>query len=170
MFCGLLFGGFVELLKLCGCGTVAVSWSVELLQFRGLWNCGTLWLWNCYRTSNSIRRRALDLLYGMCDGSNAKDIVEELLQVSVGKLIENFNCAICWSRSVHISLENTAIFWPEGLDVVQRKSLVSFIRSSLLTSIIPILLSTYAKILMHTQPPDPELQKQIWEIFRKYEG
>lgn len=115
----------------------------------------------------------------------------------LGKLIENFNCAICWSRSVHISLENTAIFWPEGLDVVQRKSLVSFMRSSLLlrkdiqclisisycsffscllflpqtmlfrTSIIPILLSTYAKILMHTQPPDPELQKQIWEIFRK---
>ncbi|KAL0460104.1 UNVERIFIED_CONTAM: AP-2 complex subunit alpha-2 [Sesamum latifolium] len=28
----------------------------------------------------SIRRRALDLLYGMCDVSNAKDIVEELLQ------------------------------------------------------------------------------------------
>jgi AP-2 complex subunit alpha len=31
----------------------------------------------------SIRRRALDLLYGMCDVSNAKDIVEELLQVSL---------------------------------------------------------------------------------------
>jgi AP-2 complex subunit alpha len=30
--------------------------------------------------SCSIRRRALDLLYGMCDVSNAKDIVEELLQ------------------------------------------------------------------------------------------
>lgn len=30
---------------------------------------------------NSIRRRALDLLYGMCDVSNAKDIVEEILQV-----------------------------------------------------------------------------------------
>jgi hypothetical protein len=29
----------------------------------------------------SIRRRALDLLYGMCDVTNAKDIVEELLQV-----------------------------------------------------------------------------------------
>ncbi|XP_028124141.1 AP-2 complex subunit alpha-1-like [Camellia sinensis] len=28
----------------------------------------------------SIRRRALALLYGMCDVSNAKDIVEELLQ------------------------------------------------------------------------------------------
>lgn len=31
----------------------------------------------------SIRRRALDLLYGMCDVSNAKDIVEELLQVHI---------------------------------------------------------------------------------------
>jgi hypothetical protein len=30
---------------------------------------------------HSIRRRALDLLYGMCDVTNAKDIVEELLQV-----------------------------------------------------------------------------------------
>lgn len=29
----------------------------------------------------SIRRRSLDLLYGMCDVTNAKDIVEELLQV-----------------------------------------------------------------------------------------
>ena len=29
----------------------------------------------------SIRRRALDLLYGMCDVTNAKDIVEEILQV-----------------------------------------------------------------------------------------
>ncbi|XP_047325799.1 AP-2 complex subunit alpha-1-like isoform X3 [Impatiens glandulifera] len=38
------------------------------------------------------------------------------------------------------------------------------------TSAIPILLSTYAKILMHTQPPDPELQKQVWTIFRKYES
>lgn len=32
---------------------------------------------------SSIRRRALDLLYGMCDVSNAKDIVEELLQVQI---------------------------------------------------------------------------------------
>lgn len=35
---------------------------------------------------NSIRRRALDLLYGMCDVSNAKDIVEELLQVPMNRL------------------------------------------------------------------------------------
>jgi AP-2 complex subunit alpha len=36
----------------------------------------------------SIRRRSLDLLYGMCDISNAKDIVEELLQVSHLFLLE----------------------------------------------------------------------------------
>lgn len=35
-------------------------------------------------------------------------------------------------------------------------------------SSIPILLSTYAKILMHTQPPDPVLQNQIWAIFQKW--
>ncbi|XP_028053088.1 AP-2 complex subunit alpha-1-like [Camellia sinensis] len=38
------------------------------------------------------------------------------------------------------------------------------------TSTISILLSTYAKILMHNQPPDPELQNQIWAIFHKYES
>lgn len=36
------------------------------------------------------------------------------------------------------------------------------------TATIPILLSTFAKILMHSQPADPELQDQIWLIFRKY--
>lgn len=36
---------------------------------------------------SSIRRRALDLLYGMCDVTNAKDIVEELLQVQVNIVI-----------------------------------------------------------------------------------
>mgnify|MGYP001555712245 CR=1 FL=1 len=35
-------------------------------------------------------------------------------------------------------------------------------------TIISILLSTYAKILMHSQPPDPELQNQIWVIFNKW--
>nr|KAJ0215225.1 hypothetical protein LSAT_V11C300144350 [Lactuca sativa] len=37
------------------------------------------------------------------------------------------------------------------------------------TPTISILLSTYAKILMHSQPPDPKLQNQIWAIFSKYE-
>ena len=31
----------------------------------------------------SIRRRALDLLYGMCDSSNAQDVVHELLEYLV---------------------------------------------------------------------------------------
>ncbi|KAH0942706.1 hypothetical protein HID58_002343 [Brassica napus] len=35
---------------------------------------------------------------------------------------------------------------------------------------IPLLLSTYAKLLMHAQPPDIELQKQIWNVFKKYES
>ncbi|KAL4570693.1 hypothetical protein LXL04_026353 [Taraxacum kok-saghyz] len=35
------------------------------------------------------------------------------------------------------------------------------------TPTISILLSTYAKIVMHLQPPDPLLQNQIWAIFTK---
>ena len=47
--------------------------------------------------SNSIRRRALDLLYGMCDVSNAKDIVEELLQVHMNyKLVVNALKNLYW--------------------------------------------------------------------------
>lgn len=46
---------------------------------------------------NSIRRRALDLLYGMCDVSNAKDIVEELLQVQTNHYhIVRFDLIILW--------------------------------------------------------------------------
>ncbi|KAH7837644.1 hypothetical protein Vadar_016227 [Vaccinium darrowii] len=50
------------------------------------------------------------------------------------------------------------------------KEILSIIHEKLptvLTSTIPILLSTCAKILMHTQPSDPELRNQIWAIFRK---
>jgi AP-2 complex subunit alpha len=35
------------------------------------------------------------------------------------------------------------------------------------TSTVAILLSTYAKILMHNQPPDVGLQQQILTIFKK---
>jgi AP-2 complex subunit alpha len=35
------------------------------------------------------------------------------------------------------------------------------------TSTVAILLSTYAKILIHTQPPDVGLQQQILTIFKK---
>jgi AP-2 complex subunit alpha len=43
-------------------------------------NNRTLLKINVVGRGDSIRRRSLDLLYGMCDISNAKDIVEELLQ------------------------------------------------------------------------------------------
>lgn len=106
---------------------------------------------------------------------------------------------ILWNRSVLMSLENTATFWPDGLGVVHRKFLESYMKNFLpfrkhmpiptsclwfyvssfyhphsvniffRTSTIPILLSTYAKILMHSQPPDTELQKQIWAIFSKWD-
>ncbi|MED6152717.1 hypothetical protein PIB30_094691, partial [Stylosanthes scabra] len=35
------------------------------------------------------------------------------------------------------------------------------------TSTVSILLSAYAKMSMHSHPPDPELQNQIWSIFKK---
>jgi AP-2 complex subunit alpha len=38
------------------------------------------------------------------------------------------------------------------------------------TSTIAIILSSYAKILMHTQPPDAGLQQQILTIFKKHES
>lgn len=63
----------------------------------------------------SIRRRALDLLYGMCDISNAKDIVEELLQVlyfdilsAKWKSIEmrnTINYPLLFSISVQLTLQ-----------------------------------------------------------------
>nr|KAJ0192731.1 hypothetical protein LSAT_V11C800390830 [Lactuca sativa] len=75
-------------------------------------------------------------------------------------------------RLALICLENRTIFWPDDLGVAQRTFLSLYMRSFLLyreTPTISILLSTYAKILMHSQPPDPELQNQIWAIFSKYE-
>ncbi|MCD7464184.1 hypothetical protein HAX54_052256 [Datura stramonium] len=132
----------------------------------------------------SIRRRALDLLYGMCDVSNAKDIVEELLQylstaefvmreelsLKIAILAEKFapdlSCDDIWFRVVQFVtnnedlqpyaalkareyldkpaihetmvkvsayiMENTAIFLPEGQDVVRKKSSASSMRSFLL--------------------------------------
>ncbi|XP_047325798.1 AP-2 complex subunit alpha-1-like isoform X2 [Impatiens glandulifera] len=189
----------------------------------------------------SIRRRALDLLYGMCDVSNAKDIVEELLQylgtaefaireelsLKAAILAEKFAPNLSWYVDVILQLIDkagdfvsddiwfrvvqfvtnnedlqpyAAIKVKEYLDkpsihetlikvgayllgeyshlLVRRpgcspREIFNLIHEKLptvSTSAIPILLSTYAKILMHTQPPDPELQKQVWTIFRKYES
>ncbi|XP_051143023.1 AP-2 complex subunit alpha-1-like isoform X2 [Andrographis paniculata] len=189
----------------------------------------------------SIRRRALDLLYGMCDVSNAKDIVEELLQylstadfamreelsLKVAILAEKFAPDLSWYVDVILQLIDKAgdfvsdDIWfrvvqfvtnnedlqpyaalkaREYLDkpaihetMVKVSSYILGEYSHLLsrrpgcspkeifniiheklptvsTSTIPIILSTYAKILMHTQPPDQELQNQIWAIFNKYES
>ncbi|XP_022140395.1 AP-2 complex subunit alpha-1-like [Momordica charantia] len=189
----------------------------------------------------SIRRRALDLLYGMCDVSNAKDIVEELLQylstaefamreelsLKAAILAEKFAPDLSWYVDVILQLIDkagdfvsddiwfrvvqfvtnnedlqsyAAIKAREYLDkpaihetmvkvsayligefghlLARRpgysaKELFRIIHEKLptvSTSTIPILLSTYAKILMHTQPPDQELQNQIWGIFNKYES
>ncbi|KAI5666510.1 hypothetical protein M9H77_16363 [Catharanthus roseus] len=187
----------------------------------------------------SIRRRALDLLYGMCDVSNAKDIVEELLQylssadfamreelsLKIAILSEKFAPDLSWYVDVILQLIDKAgdfvsdDIWFRVVQFVTNnedlqpyaalkareyldkpavhetmlkvsayllgeyshllarrpgcspKEIFSIIHEKLptvSTSTIPILLSTYAKILMHTQPPDPELQSQIWVIFNKY--
>ncbi|KAF5744806.1 Alpha-adaptin isoform 5 [Tripterygium wilfordii] len=189
----------------------------------------------------SIRRRALDLLYGMCDVSNAKDIVEELLQylntadfamreelsLKAAILAEKFAPDLSWYVDVILQLIDKAgdfvsdDIWFRVVQFVTNnedlqpyaaakardyldkpaihetmvkvsahllgefghllarrpgcspKELFSILHEKLptvSTFTIPILLSTYAKILMHTQPPDPELQNQIWAIFNKYES
>ncbi|XP_010421070.1 PREDICTED: AP-2 complex subunit alpha-2 isoform X2 [Camelina sativa] len=189
----------------------------------------------------SIRRRALDLLYGMCDVSNAKDIVEELLQylstaefsmreelsLKAAILAEKFAPDLSWYVDVILQLIDKAgdfvsdDIWfrvvqfvtnnedlqpyaaskaREYLDKIaihetmlkvsayilgeyghllarqpgcSASELFSILHEKLptvSTPTIPILLSTYAKLLMHTQPPDPELQKKIWAVFKKYES
>ncbi|KAL1557664.1 AP-2 complex subunit alpha-1-like [Salvia divinorum] len=189
----------------------------------------------------SIRRRALDLLYGMCDVSNAKDIVEELLQylstadfamreelsLKAAILAEKFAPDLSWYVDVILQLIDKAgdfvsdDIWFRVVQFVTNnedlqpyaamkareyldkpaihetmvkvsayilgeyshllarrpgwspREIFNIIHEKLPTVSTPtisILLSTYAKILMHTQPPDAELQKQIWAIFRKYES
>ncbi|GMY15898.1 AP-2 complex subunit alpha-1-like [Fagus crenata] len=189
----------------------------------------------------SIRRRALDLLYGMCDVTNAKDIVEEILQylstaefamreelaLKAAILAEKFAPDLSWYVDVILQLIDKAgdfvsdDIWFRVVQFVTNnedlqpyaaakareyldkpaihetmvkvsayllgefghllarrpgcspKEIFSIIHEKLPTvtpSTIPILLSTYAKILMHNQPPEPELQNQIWAIFTKYES
>ncbi|XP_027084419.1 AP-2 complex subunit alpha-1-like [Coffea eugenioides] len=187
----------------------------------------------------SIRRRALDLLYGMCDVSNAKDIVEELLQylssadfamreelsLKIAILSEKFAPDLSWYVDVILQLIDKAgdfvsdDIWFRVVQFVTNnedlqpyaalkareyldkpavhetmvkvsayilgeyshllarrpgcnpKEIFSVMHEklpSVSTPTVSILLSSYAKILMHTQPPDPELQSQIWAIFNKY--
>ncbi|XP_038977047.1 AP-2 complex subunit alpha-1-like isoform X2 [Phoenix dactylifera] len=189
----------------------------------------------------SIRRRALDLLYGMCDVTNAKDIVEELLQylstadfvmreelaLKAAILAEKFAPDLSWYVDVILQLIDKAgdfvsdDIWYRVVQFVTNnedlqpyaaakareyldkpalhetmvkvsayilgeyshllarrpgcnpKEIFTIINEKLPTVSKPtvaILLSTYAKILMHTEPSDPELQEQIWAIFRKYES
>ncbi|XP_043724964.1 AP-2 complex subunit alpha-1-like [Telopea speciosissima] len=189
----------------------------------------------------SIRRRALDLLYGMCDVTNAKDIVEELLQylkaadfamreelaLKAAILAEKFAPDLSWYVDVILQLIDKAgdfvsdDIWFRVVQFVTNnedlqpyaaakakdymdkpaihetmvkvsayllgeyshlltrrpgcspKEIFSIIHEKLPTvsaGTVPILLSTYAKILMHTQPPDPELQDHVWAIFNKYES
>ncbi|KAK4758213.1 hypothetical protein SAY87_019514 [Trapa incisa] len=189
----------------------------------------------------SIRRRALDLLYGMCDVSNAKDIVEELLQylstsdltmreelaLKAAILAEKFAPDLSWYVDVILQLIDKAgdfvsdDIWFRVIQFVTNnedlqayaalkareyldkpaihetmmkvsayllgeyshllarrpgcspKDIFTIIHEKIptvSTPTIPILLSTYAKILMHTQPPDLELQNQILAIFHKYES
>ncbi|MBA0644894.1 hypothetical protein Goklo_013063 [Gossypium klotzschianum] len=186
-------------------------------------------------------RRALDLLYGMCDITNAKDIVEELLQylnsadftmreelsLKAAILAEKFAPDLSWYVDVILQLiEKAGDFISDDIwfRVVQfvtnnddlqpyaaakakeylekpavdekmvkvcayilgeyshllarrpgcsPKEIFSIIHEklpSVSTTTIPLLLSAYAKILMHTQPPDQVLQNQIWTIFTKYES
>ncbi|XP_022752625.1 AP-2 complex subunit alpha-1-like isoform X2 [Durio zibethinus] len=187
----------------------------------------------------SIRRRALDLLYGMCDVTNAKDIVEELLQylssadfamreelsLKAAILAEKFAPDLSWyvdvilqlidkagdfisddiwfrvvqfvinnddlqpyaaakvkeylhKPAVHETMVSAYILGEYSHLLARRpgcspKEIFSILHEKLptvSTTTIPILLSAYAKILMHTQPPDQELQNQIWAIFTKYES
>ncbi|PPR89888.1 hypothetical protein GOBAR_AA30793 [Gossypium barbadense] len=189
----------------------------------------------------SICRRALDLLYGMCDITNAKDIVEELLQylnsadftmreelsLKAAILAEKFAPDLSWYVDVILQLiEKAGDFISDDIwfRVVQfvtnnddlqpyaaakakeyldkpavdekmvkvcayilgeyshllarrpgcsPKEIFCVIHEklpSVSTTTIPLLLSAYAKILMHTQPPDQVLQNQIWAIFTKYES
>ncbi|KAJ9554732.1 hypothetical protein OSB04_009346 [Centaurea solstitialis] len=189
----------------------------------------------------SIRRRSLDLLYGMCDVSNAKDIVEELLQylgtadfamreelaLKAAILAEKFAPDLSWYVDVILQLIDKAgdfvsdDIWFRVVQFVTNnedlqpyaalkareyldkpaihetmvkvsayllgeyshllarrpgcspKEIFALIHEKLPTVSTPtiaILLSTYAKILMHSQPPDPELQNQIWAVYHKYES
>ncbi|KAL6847616.1 hypothetical protein ACP4OV_022642 [Aristida adscensionis] len=180
----------------------------------------------------SIRRRALDLLYGMCDVTNAKEIVEELLQylntaefamreelsLKAAILAEKFAPDLSWYVDVILQLIDKAgdfvsdDIWYRVVQFVTNnedlqpyaaakareyldkpalhetmvkvsayllgeyghllarrpgcspKELFSIINDKLptvSTSTVAILLSTYAKILMHTQPPDVGYESYI---------
>ncbi|KAI5065138.1 hypothetical protein GOP47_0019833 [Adiantum capillus-veneris] len=189
----------------------------------------------------SIRRRALDLLYGMCDVTNAKDIVEELLQylttadfgireelaLKAAILAEKFAPDLLWYVDVILQLIDKAgdfisdDIWYRVVQFVTNnddlqayaalkardymskpavhetmvkvggyllgeyghllartpgctpKEIFSIIHDKFSTVSIStkaLLLSAYIKLLMHSQPSDPDLQEQIWRVFKRFEG
>lgn len=189
----------------------------------------------------SIRRRSLDLLYGMCDVSNAKEIVEELLQylttadfgireelaLKAAILAEKFAPDLSWYVDVILQLIDKAgdfisdDIWHRVVQFVTNnddlqayaaakaqdylskpaahetmvkvggyllgeyshllarrpgcspKEIFAIIHekfSTVSTATKAILLSAYIKVLMRSQPPDPDLQEQIWRVFKKFEG
>ncbi|OMO54759.1 hypothetical protein CCACVL1_27599, partial [Corchorus capsularis] len=189
----------------------------------------------------SIRRRALDLLYGICDVTNVKDIVGEILQclstadfvmrkelsLKAAILAEKFTHDLSWYVDVIFQLIDKAgdfisddIWFRVVKFVTNNEDLKPYAATkvkeylqkpaihetmvkvsayilgeyshllstcpgcspkeifrilheklpTVSTSTIPILLSAYAKILMHTWPPDQELKNQIREIFKKYDS
>ncbi|KAE8673674.1 AP-2 complex subunit alpha-2 [Hibiscus syriacus] len=198
-------------------------------------------------------RRALDLLYGMCDVTNARTLLKnvagakylssadfkmrEELSLKAAILAEKFAPDLSWyvdvilqliekagdfisddiwfrvvqfvtnnddlqtyaaakakeyldkpavhEKMVKVRIIYSSLFQDEfaGMETVchllarrpgcSPKEIFSIIHEKLptvRTTTIPILLSAYAKILMHTQPPDQVLQNQIWAIFTKYES
>lgn len=189
----------------------------------------------------SIRRRALDLLYGMCDVNNAKEIVEELLQylttadfaireelaLKAAILAEKFAPDLSWYVDVILQLiEKAGDFVSDGIwhrvvqFVTNNEDLQAYaalkVKSyvdkpavhetlvkaagyilgeyshllvhqpgcssleifALLNDKFPtvstptkaLLLSAYIKILLHTQPPDPQLQGAVMAVFTKHES
>ncbi|GKC78129.1 AP-2 complex subunit alpha-1-like protein [Tanacetum coccineum] len=145
----------------------------------------------------SIRRHSLDLLYGMYDVSNAKDIIEELLQylattdfamreelaLKAAILAKKFAPDLSWEYldkpAIHETMVKVnAYLLGEYSHLLSKrpgcspKEIFAIIHEKLptvSTLTIYILLLTYAKILMHSQPLDPELQNQIWAVYSKYE-
>lgn len=189
----------------------------------------------------SIRRRALDLLFGMCDVTNAKDIVEELLQylttadfgireelaLKAAILAEKFAPDLLWYVDVILQLIDKAgdfisdDIWYRVVQFVTNnddlqayaalkardylskaavhetmvkvggyllgeyshllartpgctpKEIFLIVHEKFATVSTPtkaLLLSAYIKILLHSQPSDPDLQEQIWRVFKKFEG
>jgi AP-2 complex subunit alpha len=189
----------------------------------------------------SIRRRSLDLLYGMCDVSNAKEIVEELLQylttadfgireelaLKAAILAESFAPDLSWYVDVILQLIEKAgdfvsddIWYRVVQFVTNNEDLQAYAAAKALDyldkpavhetmvkvagyllgeyshllarrpgcspkdifyviydkfAIVSLgtkalLLSAFAKILLHSQPQDPELRERVIDVFKRYES